>query len=346
MRNIFTRREIEASVRREFNADRLQEFPASNSASLIEQQQKAMEILRSGKIPEKAEADIVGRMYQDGLNPEQWSSADKDARLQALTHAKSLMLREMNLSGQDNAVNSELAKLDDAADAYSKLWQEMKPISSLPDGAKVSERGASIIAEAEKEYRESLGREFERRYREFRPERLYQEIQTAEWRRIEDKQSLKEILSKCNPNYKKALCWNINCQRCVPAYEMRARGYDVTAKPKMDMTDRLSRYPFEVWDNADIHNTKGNGMKEIEDFVNASGEGTRVQVIAQWKYGGGHTFAAEMRDGQIRFVDPQTGDDNVKSYFARVKPDTVKFCRIDNLRANSGILDCCEEVRA
>jgi SPP1 gp7 family putative phage head morphogenesis protein len=41
-----------------------------------------------------------------------------------------------------------------------------------------------------------------------------------------------DALKGTNPNY--ALGWKYqnNCQRCVPAYELRRRGYDVTAKPK------------------------------------------------------------------------------------------------------------------
>ena len=40
-----------------------------------------------------------------------------------------------------------------------------------------------------------------------------------------------DILSQTNPNYDKGEKFEINCQRCVPAYEMRKRGYNVTAKP-------------------------------------------------------------------------------------------------------------------
>ena len=41
-----------------------------------------------------------------------------------------------------------------------------------------------------------------------------------------------------NPNYAKGEEYQTNCQRCIWAYEMRRRGYDVEAKPRTrSMTD-------------------------------------------------------------------------------------------------------------
>ena len=41
-----------------------------------------------------------------------------------------------------------------------------------------------------------------------------------------------------NPNYAKGEEYRTNCQRCIWAYEMRRRGYDVEAKPRTrSMTD-------------------------------------------------------------------------------------------------------------
>ncbi len=49
--------------------------------------------------------------------------------------------------------------------------------------------------------------------------------------RISQPHSSAEDLAKANPNYKQGAEYRENCQRCVPAYELRPRGYDVQAKP-------------------------------------------------------------------------------------------------------------------
>ena len=51
------------------------------------------------------------------------------------------------------------------------------------------------------------------------------------WARILESHDINSDLHKSNPNYKEGFEWQINCQRCVPTYEMRRRGYNVTALP-------------------------------------------------------------------------------------------------------------------
>ena len=45
-----------------------------------------------------------------------------------------------------------------------------------------------------------------------------------------------------NPSHNKGAEYQQSCQRCVPAYELRRRGFDVTAKPaKVTAKGALSR---------------------------------------------------------------------------------------------------------
>ena len=49
-----------------------------------------------------------------------------------------------------------------------------------------------------------------------------------------------EALAGSNPHYREGREWQQNCQRCIYAYEMQRRGYDVEALPRIfDGTDRL-----------------------------------------------------------------------------------------------------------
>ena len=165
----------------------------------------------------------------------------------------------------------------------------------------------------------------------------------GQWREIETDLSMLENLKATNPNYPLGREWKINCQHCVPTYEMRQRGFDVTAKPLMYDLDYLAIEPFDAWKNPEVYTTKDDGMKDIEETMKNWGDGARAQIVVYWEYGGGgHTFIAEQRDGVTYFIDPQNGLENVSDYFEDVKPNCTQFCRIDNLQPSQWILDCCE----
>jgi hypothetical protein len=166
------------------------------------------------------------------------------------------------------------------------------------------------------------------------------------WSEIPADTSFKESLDAANPNYELGDEWQINCQRCVPTYEMRARGYDVTAQPCVDDNDYLSYHPYDVWESPDVMNASGNGLSDIQSAMSNWGDGSRAQVCVQWEYGdGGHTFMAEQRNGKTYFFDPQTGDTDVSWYFNEVHPGSTSFCRTDQLMPSNRILDCCKGVK-
>ena len=51
------------------------------------------------------------------------------------------------------------------------------------------------------------------------------------FKKIIGRHTSNEDLRAVNPNYGKGYGYQINCQKCVPTYELRRRGYNVTAKP-------------------------------------------------------------------------------------------------------------------
>lgn len=154
-----------------------------------------------------------------------------------------------------------------------------------------------------------------------------------------------EELRNCNPNFQMGYPWKVNCQRCVPAFEMRCRGYDVTAQPRPteDMS-KLSRQPFLVWENPEVIFCRGDGLEDIKTNMEKWGDGARAQIVVVWKnLPSGHTFTAEQVNGKTIFYDPQTGSTDVTRYFSRVEPNMVRLCRIDNLDVTDKILDCCKK---
>ncbi len=155
-----------------------------------------------------------------------------------------------------------------------------------------------------------------------------------------------ESLNQCNPHYDRDVYeYSFNCQRCVPAYEMLRRGYNVTAKPRIKEEDYLSRFPYSVWEEPDVIRTSYNGRREIEEAMEVWGDGARAQIVVAWdKEDNGHTFIAEQKNGKTYFMDPQNGDLDCSHYFEEVEQNSVTFCRIDRLKPSSYIKDCVEEA--
>lgn len=157
---------------------------------------------------------------------------------------------------------------------------------------------------------------------------------------------------KTNPNFSnKTYEYTHNCQRCVPAWEYRQKGYDVIAQPcqAAGTHDTFRTSPFSMWEfNAfDPDNTKrvqadreGNGKNKIIEFLKECGNGARAEIVVSWEYSPeeGHAFAAMNIDGEILFIDPQNGKSGeyVEQYFERVVKGETRWLRIDNLSLREG----------
>lgn len=156
-----------------------------------------------------------------------------------------------------------------------------------------------------------------------------------------------------------------NCQRCVPCAEVRFRGYDVTAAPRMSdvysdplslvtMTQRECNFPC-------FKDPQVSTYRKREDIERAMAEmpdGARVQITCVWKRkfaggrkGVGHTFMALKSEGKISFVDPQNGDKDVSKYFKMIETRGHlakignEFARIDNIEFNDRIKHAIEVLR-
>lgn len=135
--------------------------------------------------------------------------------------------------------------------------------------------------------------------------------------------------------------YSVNCQRTAQAYEMRRRGYDVTAKPRPNKkVDRLNHTSdiesFWMQEDGKLGRFRhmgvggGSAPHNIEARLAAIGPDARGFVIVEWQEGGGHIFNVERIDGVTHYVDPQTGGTSVAEiHFPRA--GDVYFMRTDNL---------------
>lgn len=189
-------------------------------------------------------------------------------------------------------------------------------------------------------------------------------------------------VNKTNYDRTKTLFWSnkeeyekyhSNCQKCVQAFELRMRGYNVEAleRPKDRSKDYdtlkksgwdLSMYippkdnTFEAYGNDWFFGDKVNSVSrndikplsnkrsisqksDIERIVKEAGKGARFQCSVAWKGGGAHVFNIINDDGTVRFIDCQSGDLDCSRYFdsGRIKPKDTMIIRVDNLELNGNV---------
>lgn len=165
--------------------------------------------------------------------------------------------------------------------------------------------------------------------------------------------NLREAVTGTNPMFDEGPEYRNNCQRCVVAYEMRRRGYAVTAMPRPMTNDHPPRpaadYDTNRWKTAFkgtwIECGDETGENEIERNLHKWGIGSRAIVHVTWKFSGdqSHVFIAEKLKNGIVFVDPQTGDMNVRRYFKSAEAGKTSIMRIDNAEPTELVLKYCKE---
>lgn len=150
----------------------------------------------------------------------------------------------------------------------------------------------------------------------------------------------------------------INCQRCVVAYELRRRGYDVIAQPNPG--DKWAKIvvgkdnkKYALWKGAFRHaktdNVLGkNAAATVDNIVKKMkeyGNGSRAVVEFIRSGGGGHVVNVENKNGKVVFVEAQTKlssySGNGRTYSRSgieaqmsSKPKHVALTRTDNLQVS------------
>lgn len=167
--------------------------------------------------------------------------------------------------------------------------------------------------------------------------------------------SMEQAYARANPYYSKTWDhYSSNCQRCVVAYELRRRGYGVTAqptykgdqKPKVAFTSKDGRIngrwmgAFQGAKAINVgtkqrNNAEGKVVSNINKKMRGFGNGSRGVVAVYWKNGGGHVFNVENKNGKIKAVEAQTGKAvSLKNYIKKARPGSVNLIRTDNLRVS------------
>jgi hypothetical protein len=157
-------------------------------------------------------------------------------------------------------------------------------------------------------------------------------------------ESIEKAVSRTNPNFVRGESngYNINCQRCVPTYEARRRGYSVEALRKTGPEGiSFAEDAFIGADGQVLQRTKVYGQSILEARLMAAPENSRFAVTVGWKNKKTfHVFVAERTSEGIIYIDPQTGLLDAASYLPRVKDNKFWYSRIDNAQfASTEVLE-------
>lgn len=172
----------------------------------------------------------------------------------------------------------------------------------------------------------------------------------TKYRRTGASKSIDQNVALTNPGYKNGgPAYRQNCQRCVAAYEMRRRGYDVIAKGalvgddgKLSTKDPLYSKWHTVFKDAKFtfcYGTDG-GLNEALSQMKSWGDSAVAEVHVRWKNGGAHVFVAQREGEKIRFVDPQNGNTDCIGYFTKAVNGATMIARIDGLEPTDLIEKC------
>lgn len=239
-----------------------------------------------------------------------------------------LIEKQMKLNVEKSELSTKLYKWDDYEEWLQ--WKKDNPLEMLKS------QKASLQDELKRLKSENI--EYKKRIQEL--------VIPDDWIKVANDHDSEFDLKHSNPNYEKGQEYKVNCQRCVPTYEMRRRGYDVIAKPNIKgQTDSyLSYNSHKAFEDADVHyGLAGSGKRDIERLLKEWGDGARAEVSVSWKGANvGHVFVAENVGGKIVYIDPQSGSMDVSWYFKRVKDKRTRVWRIDTLNPSELIVDCCE----
>lgn len=124
---------------------------------------------------------------------------------------------------------------------------------------------------------------------------------------------MREAAKGTNPKFGKEKGYDENCQRCVPTYELRRRGYPVEALPYTEAgtSKRNILWGWEGFVNAKVLGGKGDSplyKHQLRKALQNMPDGARVGIYWYFKQGNsGHTIVCEKLDGKLYFIDPQDG---------------------------------------
>ena len=154
-----------------------------------------------------------------------------------------------------------------------------------------------------------------------------------------------EDMAMVNPEYKNfdANTKN-NCMLCTTAYDLRRRGYEVSAKKASygyDAPDALRWYKdAKVEDVSMVTDMSSRARRQHArntlQYINQQGEGARGNLMVYWATGGGHSMAYEIENGDVTIYDCQANKTYRGASAEKLLSNTLasQCIRLDNVEVD------------
>lgn len=166
---------------------------------------------------------------------------------------------------------------------------------------------------------------------------------------IKGEHSINDDMAAVNPNYAGVSVPGTtnNCVLCSFTYDLRRRGYDVTAKPSTEgnFDDLLMK---DLYEGAHVDVLRGSDWYDIYNkAAKKYPEGARGTIGAYNVLGGGHSMAWEIHNGKLEIIDAQRNVRSSPEELALCLFDsTAEFIRTDNLKVRpEGIAKVSSELK-
>lgn len=147
-----------------------------------------------------------------------------------------------------------------------------------------------------------------------------------------------EDLKRVNPGYKNFQPnTKSNCMLCTTTYDIRRRGYDVTAQKA---AVGYSNEDIKKWyKNAKVKQVQSTGpaslIRNTKQELVSQGEGARGNLMVHWSgANSGHSMAYEVHDGKVVIYDAQSNEVIKNPDKVLSMSRAASYVRLDNLQPN------------
>jgi hypothetical protein len=183
--------------------------------------------------------------------------------------------------------------------------------------------------------------------------------------KITKSETLEDAAKITNPGFKVrnplngvGNAYDNNCTHVVNAVELRARGYDVIARPIAGGTGRMNKQTELDWldNNGEVRKMTQLGdlkakttVTRLREYTADMPVGSRGVISGAWARGGGaHIFNWELTDDGLRFYEgqnPATTFTEAGDYLRQMKPATLRMLRVDDLNPTNNMVGMTVEAR-
>lgn len=257
------------------------------------------------------------------------SIEDGDSKIKARSKAERAQKREKKLDDMDHSKSSYKQFISEHATWLAYDLATMNAVGLVYDGALMVK---DLIGAAGAGIREKSAAK--RKAGEEKDSKTGFALKAEEMTKEKDLKSVNPGFKNLNDNTKN------NCMLCTATYDLRRRGYDVTAnKASYGYTykDVKRWYPKAELKSVDFKNEKGKtsskvATQRLKSELESQGVGARGNLMVEWKrgHGSGHSMAYEVTDKGVMIFDAQSGK-TYKPEKILSRSEAATYARLDNV---------------